>query len=95
VAQTDPAERSALVAELAKVAEIIGDPDQRKALAGDTERTLETAGVNLSVIPGEVVDTLAGMSFEELGLLSRIGESLAGAGLAMGEFPKGMRVWFF
>ena len=95
MAQTGPDERAALVAELAKVVEIIGDPEQRKACAADTEGTLEIAGVNLDVIPGEVVDTLAGLSYEELGLLSRIGESFAGAGLAMGEFPKGMRVCFF
>jgi hypothetical protein len=95
VAQTDPAERSAQVAELAKVVEIIGDADQRKALAGDTEGTLEIAGVNLEVIPREVVDTLAGLSYEELGLLSRIGESFADAGLTMGEFPDGGRVCFF
>jgi hypothetical protein len=95
VAQTGPAEREALVAELAKVVEIIGNPEQRKACAGDTEGTLELAGVNLEVIPGEVVDTLAGLSYEELGLLSRICESFADAGLALGEFPKGMRVCFF
>jgi hypothetical protein len=95
VAQTGPAERSEQVAELAKVVEIIGDPDQRKAFAGDTEGTLEIAGVNLEIIPREVVDTLAGLSYEELGLLSRIGESFAHAGLAMGEFPDGGRVCFF
>jgi hypothetical protein len=95
VAQTDPAERAEVVAELAKIVEIIGDPGQRKAFAADTEGTLETAGVNLEVIPKEVVDTLAGLSHQELGLLSRISESFADAGLAMGEVPDGGRVSFF
>jgi hypothetical protein len=83
------------VAELAKIVDIIGDPDQRKAFAADTEGTLEIAGVNLEVIPREVVDTLAGLSYEEVGLLSRISESFAGAGLALGEHPDGGRVSFF
>ena len=95
MAQTGPVERSAQVAELAKIVDIIGDPDQRKTFAADTEGTLEIAGVNLEVIPGEVVDTLAGLSYEELGLLSRISESFAGAGLALGENPDGGRVSFF
>jgi hypothetical protein len=95
VAQTGPDERAALVSELAKVVEIIEDPEQRKAFAADTEGTLEIAGVNLEVIPGEVRDTLAGLSYEQLGLLSDIGKSFVGAGLVLGELPRGMRVWFF
>jgi hypothetical protein len=90
-----PYERSELLAELAKVIQLIAAPDQRKSFTGDSRGTLEKAGVNLEVIPKEVVDTLAELSYDELALLSRIGESFARAGLVLEDLPDGGRVWFF
>jgi hypothetical protein len=95
VTQVGPDERSELVAELAKVIQVIGEPDQRKSLTADLAGTLEGAGVNLQIVPKEVVDTLAGLSDEELALLSRIGDSFVSSGLVLGETPYGGRVWFF
>ena len=94
--QGGPDERAELVAELAKVAQLIAEPDQRKSFTGgDLPGTLDAAGVNLQIVPKEVVDTLAGLSDEELALLSRIGDSFARAGLVIGGPPEGRRVWFF
>jgi hypothetical protein len=95
MAQKGPHERSQLVAELAKVIQVIEAPDQRKSFTENPTRALERVGVNLQIIPSEVVDTLAGLSYEELGLLSRICDGFARAGLVMGEFPDGGRVCFF
>ncbi len=95
MAEIGPDERPAVVAELAKVIQIIADPDQRRTFAGDASGTLEVAGVNLQALPKEVIDTLTGLSYEELGLLSRVCESFAGAGLVLGELPDGGRVCFF
>jgi hypothetical protein len=95
VTRGGPDERAELVAELAKVVQLIAEPDQRKSFTGDLAGTLDAAGVNLQIIPKEVVDTLAGLSDEELALLSRVGDSFASAGLVLGEIPSGGRVWFF
>ena len=90
-----PRERSQLLAEIAKVIRLIGAPDHRKSFTGDPRGTLEKAGVNLEVVPKEVVDTLSELTYEELALLSRIGESFTRAGLVMEEYPDGGPVWFF
>jgi hypothetical protein len=95
VAQAGPDKRSELVAELAKVIQLIAEPGQRKSFTGDSGGPLKGAGVNLQIIPKEVVDTLADLSDEELALLSRVGDSFAKAGLVMGGRPEGRRVWFF
>jgi hypothetical protein len=93
--QGGPDERAELVAELAKVVQLIAEPDQRKSFTGDLAGTLDAAGVNLQIIPKEVVDTLAELSDEELALLSRVGERFASAGLVLGDVPYGGRLWFF
>jgi hypothetical protein len=84
-----------LVAELSKVIQVIGRPDQRKSIPGHAGEALERAGVNVKLIPKEVVGTLNDLDENQLSLLSRLGDSFTKAGLVLGEVPEGGRVWFF
>ncbi len=95
MAYVDPGERQAVVTELAKVIQIIEDPDQRRTFLEDPNGTLEKQGVDVGIVPRQVVDTLGGLSFDELGLISRVSGDFASAGLALGEYERGGRVCFF
>ncbi len=95
VERVDPSEREALVSELAKLIEIIQDSPQRRTFLEDPRGTLEKHGVDLDVVPEKVLDTLGGLSYEELGVVVKVCEDFAEAGLTLGEFERGGRVCFF
>ena len=92
--QTRP-EREELAAEFAKVARVVRRPALRKSFIVDPVGTLEREGVNLRVIPEHVVDTLAELSYDELGLVSRFNDTLVRSGLAVGKYPDTSVAEFF
>lgn len=70
-------------AELKKLADLITDPVQRKAFASDPDGVLAESDVNPDLIPQPVLDTLKGLSQEELRLLQRLHASLLASGLSV------------
>jgi len=79
--------------ELQKLAGLIADPVQRKAFAADPNGTLDLSDVNPEAIPEEVLDTLKGLSQEELRLLASFNATLIDAGLSV-DVGKGNRIGF-
>jgi hypothetical protein len=77
-------------AALVKLAQVISDPDQRKAFQDDAASAL---GRDYDALPQTVRDGFEGLSLEELELLSRVCDRLVEAGFYI-ELPSG-RVCFF
>ena len=74
--------------ELHKLGEVISEPGQRKAFADDPEKTLTDAGIDVGRLPDEVRSTLFNLSYEELGIISRVKESLDQAGVSREDSAK-------
>jgi hypothetical protein len=78
---SEPLKGSAVVAELAKLARLLRDPETRKSFMGDSKAALQGGGVEMSAIPTSVLDTLSGMSHDELAAVIRFNDALVDAGL--------------
>jgi len=85
--------REAAIAMTTLAQEVISDPDRLRAFAEHPHRTAEDAGVDLSVLPDAVVDTLIKLSEEELQLLAELNQTLTREGLYV-EFD-GMQTCIF
>jgi len=89
---------SAVVSELAKMAEVLRESGTRNSFMEDPKGALERAGVNTAAIPSSVLDTLSGMTDEELGVVVRFNDALVNAGVVIegpDDEPDGGRVGFF
>jgi hypothetical protein len=65
-------------AELQKLSDLLADDDLRRAFYLDPDDTMAEAGVDTSVIPAGLLDTLKGLSHLELGVVSRTNTKLRG-----------------
>jgi hypothetical protein len=54
----------------------------RKSFAADPLGTLERAGIDIRAIPERILDTLAELSYEELGVVARVNQTLIESGIA-------------
>jgi hypothetical protein len=86
-------DREAAIAMTTLARDVISDPDRRLAFAEHPHRTAEDVGVDMSVLPDAVVDTLIKLSPEELQLLAELNETLTSEGLYV-EFD-GMQTCIF
>jgi hypothetical protein len=66
--------------EIAKLGDVISNPELRKSFANDPHGTLQNAGIDKDQIPSEVMDTLSGLTPDELAVLDRVRTSLHSAG---------------
>jgi hypothetical protein len=73
--------REAAIAMTTLVQNVISEPAGRRAFAKDAHGAADAAGVDMSVLPQEVVDTLTGLSQAELRLLAELNETLTREGL--------------
>ena len=62
--------------ELEKLAEVLAQPELRKAFWLDPDATMKQVDVDVSKIPFALIDTLKTLSPLELGLVSRITTTL-------------------
>ncbi|MGH2572038.1 MAG: hypothetical protein ACRDGU_00865 [Actinomycetota bacterium] len=88
---------SGMASEVAKLAQIIGQADTRQSFKSDMDGTLATAGVRRDRLPPQALDTLNGMTIEELQLLAGISQRFIDAGLSI-DVPvetQRYRVMFF
>lgn len=69
--------------ELAKFVDLIADPVQRKAFDSDPDGTLDRSDVNPEAIPENVLNTLKGLSQQELRLVARLNFRLIESGLSI------------
>jgi hypothetical protein len=60
---------------------VLADPEARRAFVNDPIGTLRRAGIDPESVPDPVLKTLTGLSFDELGVVARVNESLVDAGL--------------
>jgi hypothetical protein len=65
--------------------EVLVRPTMRRSFATDPLGTLERAGIEATAIPQGVLDTLADMSYEELGIVGSVAQSLVDSGIARGR----------
>ncbi len=65
--------------ELKKLGEVISDANRRKKFAADPSKALADEGINPAGIPAGVLNTLSGLSAEELRLLADVNASLSAA----------------
>jgi hypothetical protein len=70
---------------LAKLDELIRDPQSRQQFHEDPYATLQNARVELEDVPPNVLQTLTEMTLEELGALADLDAALAEAGLFDGN----------
>jgi hypothetical protein len=80
---TGPLRGSPVVGELAKVAQVLRQTETKKSFRQDRKSALEQAGVDLNAIPSSVMDTLGGMSDDELATVIRFNDALVDAGFAV------------
>jgi hypothetical protein len=80
--------------ELAKLADLIADPVQRKAFDSDPDGTLDRSDVNPEAIPENVLNTLKGLSQQELRLVARLNSRLIESGLSV-DVADGRRISCF
>jgi hypothetical protein len=91
-----PVKGPPVVAELAKIAQVLRDMKSRQSFVDDPKAALDRAGVNMKAVPSSVVDTLSGMSQDELGAVIRFNDALVEGGLVTeAPEPDGARVSFF
>jgi hypothetical protein len=65
--------------------EVLARPSTRRSFATDPLGTLERAGIDAQAIPERVPDTLADMSYEELGIVGSVAQSLKDSGISPGR----------
>lgn len=70
----DPAATKAL-SQL--VNEVLVPPEMRQAFLSDPGGTLERAGIEADKLPPGILETLSGMSYEELSAVAGIGQGVA------------------
>jgi hypothetical protein len=59
---------------------VLADPQTRRAFADDPTGTLQRAGIDPEAVPGRLLETLTSLSFDELGVVARMNESLVDVG---------------
>lgn len=67
--------------ELEKVMRMISEPSSRGKFKRDAKGALREAGVTEGAIPDELVDTLNGMSAEELEVIAKLNTTMVQLGL--------------
>ena len=96
---SEPVKGPAFVGELAKVARVIRDPETRRSFKGDRKGALDRAGVDMGAMPSSVIDTLSGMTPDELAAVIRFNDAMVDGGLSVvaegSGKPGGDRVAFF
>jgi hypothetical protein len=65
--------------------EVLARPTTRRSFATDPLGTLERAGIDAHEIPEGVLDTLSDMSYEELGIVGSVTQSLIDSGITLGR----------
>jgi len=74
----------AMVEAISQIAtRVLAETAMRKSFAADPMGTLERAGIDPDSVPEEVLDVLADMSYEELTVVSRLSDSMIGAGISI------------
>jgi hypothetical protein len=96
---SEPLKGPAMVGELAKVARVLRDLESRKAFKGDPRGALNRAGVDMGAIPSSIIDTLSGMTPDQLEAIIRFNDAGVDGGLSVvaegSGKPGGDRVAFF
>lgn len=64
--------------ELVKLSDLLKDENQRKAFHLNAEETMKGAGIDASVIPQGLIDTLKALSVSDLGVVSDANITLRG-----------------
>lgn len=72
-----------VVAELAKIARVLREMESRQSFKQNPRGALQSAGVDMGMVPSSVVDMLSGMSEDELATVMRFHDALCEAGLKM------------
>jgi len=67
--------------EVEKLAEALQAGPFRAAFSHDPEGAMDGAGIDASLIPAEFIDTLKGLSLQELGVISRTTRELRDKGM--------------
>jgi hypothetical protein len=65
--------------------EVLARPTVRRSFATDPLGTLERTGIDVTAIPEGVLDTLADMSYEELGIVGSVAQSLIDSRITLGS----------
>ena len=74
-------------AELVKLSALLADENKRKAFKLNPEHTMKQEGIDASVIPSGLLNTLGDLSLPDLGVVSRANVKLRGR-LTAAELPK-------
>ncbi len=77
--QSENGDAARLLSEIAS--RVLADPERRRAFVDDPAGTLRRAGIDADAVPDAVLKTLTALSFDELGVVARVNESLVDAGL--------------
>jgi hypothetical protein len=83
-----------LLEQVAKVFHVIDRPALRRSFLADPEGTLKQNGVDLGIFPEDLVDILADLSYEVLGIVARLNDFGCAHGLVM-KTKGGVSVCFF
>jgi hypothetical protein len=83
------------VADLSKVSDVIRDMELRKSFMQDPIATLERAGCDVSQLSRDVIDTLSGMTDQELDAVIRFHDALCDADYIVEAESGDGRVCFF
>ena len=62
--------------------DVLAHAAMRKSFADDPMEALAGAGIAAADLPSKLLDTLADMSFEELGVVARVGAALLDSGFS-------------
>lgn len=79
--------------QLARVLDVVARPALRRAFLANPMATLEQNGVNREIVPMGLIDVLAGMTFEELGVVARLVSYEEG--IAIGQRQDGVKLCGF
>lgn len=86
---------SDMVEQVANVLEVIRRPALRRQFLTHPEQTLRDNGVDLDVFPTEMVDVLADMSYDELGVVAHLHEQSIRHNVEIGRsVDRGIRLHF-
>lgn len=70
-------DRAAAKALSQLVKKVLVPPEMRRAFQSDPRGTLERAGIEADKLPPDILETLSGMSYEELSAVAGIGQGVA------------------
>ena len=59
---------------------VLADPEMRRTFADDPRATLQRAGIDAEAVPDRLLETLTGLSYDELGVVARMNETLVDIG---------------